>query len=213
MKMGDATNYLFDKVLAIASEPGRVRGQAAIDISQALSDSIRLKYIPWITKLINGPLELPKEVLHNIYTDDPEIVDLVVGRTATPLYVNRLNSEGRTPLITAVLLKNYYFAKKLLGLPFIKTAIQDRLGKTALHYAAVESYIYEKSHGKDGGEAFEMVKLLVARNPVLAGLRDHTKKGPSNPAYVGANSATRKYIKARKYRFMTPRNSNRNIKE
>lgn len=213
MKPDDTGNSLFDKVLSIASQPGRVRGASAIDITQALSESMRLKYIPWITKLLDSPLELPREILHNIYTDDPEVIDLVLGKTSTPAYVNRLNSEGRTPLITAIVLKNYYFAKKLLGLPFIKTAVQDRMGKTALHYAAVESAIYEKSHANDGGEAFEIVKLLVARNPVLAGLRNQAKRGPSNPAYVGANSATRKFIKARKYRFMTPRNSNRNIKE
>jgi serine/threonine protein kinase len=212
MKPGASANYLFDKVLAIASEPSRLHSVWGITMTRALLDCIREGYIPWLTKLLKSPLVLPNDVLHNMDKAGPEVVDLVLGRAGTPLYVNALNFDGKTPLMSSLINTNYYFAKKLLGFPFVKTAIQDQKGKTALHYAAIESAAHERSHS-DGGEAFEIVKLLVERNPLLPGLRNYSKKGPSNPNYVRANSATRKYIKARKFRFMTPRNTNRNIKE
>jgi serine/threonine protein kinase len=117
--------------------------------------------------------------------------------------------DGSTALIQAVKQNKLEHVKVLLDIN-VKTAIHDNLGKTALHYAAINTSTLS---GKNKDNAFDIVRLLVETNPKLPDIKDFSKPamGPGNPTY-STDPAVRKYIKDRKSGIFT-RKKNTNLKK
>ena len=126
------------------------------------------------------------------------LIDRLLEKYYNPEYLNYVNNF--TPLIYAVRQENFYLAKKLVE-KGAKTSFVDNDGKTVLHYAAI---IASDLKGEEKAKAFDLVKLLVDKNPALPNMKNKSKKGPANPEYI-KNATVRNYIKSRKSTLFTKR--------
>ena len=124
--------------------------------------------------------------------------------------IDVVNTIGQTPLMIAAGRNNLWFVEAWIKLPSRYTAVRDRDGNTALHYAS----LLRSSNNLEQKTA--VVRALLEANPALATIRN--KEGllwglrPSSRKVAG-NTTIRNLIKARLANRSRPlRNTNKNRK-
>jgi len=166
----------------------------------AMDYAIRTNNIYAIEHLFDFDIKInePKFLFNLAFILDSPLVDRLFEKYYNPEYLNYANPN--TPTIFAIQQHNFYLAKKLVE-KGAKTGFANNLGKTALHYAAINA-----SELIDARKpvAFDLVKLLIDKNPALPNMKNKSKKGPANPNYV-KNASVRNYIKSRKSTLFTKR--------
>ena len=191
-------NLLFDKILNLDGS------KQFIDFKDAaLKATIARKNLPALNRLLELNINIYNSVLLDAAESSPEILDKLLPMSNTATFINYKNTSGETPLIKAAKFKNYYMIDKLLEFPFLKTAHKDGLGKTVLHYMAVQSSLTNSGVNSVVTPELKIIEKLLERNPKLANIRNTYKRGPGNPKYIGERY-TRKYIKSKKAPFYWP---------
>lgn len=193
-----STNLLFDKILNLDNS------KQFIDFKDAaLKATIARKNLYALNRLIDLKINIYKSILLDAAESSPEILDKLLPMSNTTAFINCKNTSGETPLIKAAKFKNYHMIDKLLEFPFLKTAHKDGLGKTVLHYMAVQSSLTNSGVNSVVTPELKIIEKLLERNPKLANIRNTYKRGPGNPKYIGERY-TRKYIKSKKAPFYWP---------
>ena len=137
-----------------------------------------------------------------------ELVAKIFDKYAGGLDVNRSVNKKNTPMILAAIFNNITLVKKLLSRN-AKLASKDHLGRTALHYAAINA---SDLTGNAKKQAFEIVQLLMETNPILPNIKNNSGKGPANPEYI-KNASVREYIRSRKSSMFSKKPKNTNLKK
>ena len=134
-----------------------------------------------------------------------DILDLIFSKLSAPEFVE-YTENSVTPLMRACGNINELFVKRLLALPFIKVAVQDSNGETALHY------ISRACTKTVSDSALNIINALIERNPALTEIKNKAGQGPGNP-FIAGKGVVRITIKSRKKGlFRKHRNTNKNIR-
>ena len=190
---------LLDLLLSKNPSPGYLQAFNSLGYT-AMDYAIRTNNIYAIDHLFDFDIKVnePKFLFNLAFILDMPLIDRLLEKYYNPEYLNYVNNF--TPLIYAVRQENFYLAKKLVE-KGAKTSFVDNDGKTVLHYAAITA---SDLKGEEKAKAFDLVKLLVDKNPALPNMKNKSKKGPANPEYI-KNATVRNYIKSRKSTLFTKR--------
>jgi len=113
--------------------------------------------------------------------------------------INRVNSNGETPLFIASINANLAAVRAFVDIPGILYSTQTDQGNTCLH-AVTQNCIFDNRECKD------IIELLLSKYPALADIKNNAKQGPGNPKWV-RDARIRTLVKNKKSGWIT-RNPN-----
>jgi hypothetical protein len=177
-----------------------------------------------------APQTLDPEILAHIMrsTDAPsQLIDTVLPpNTSLPSdYINSFSTVPKqhraSPLMLAAAAGALENVRRLLAYENIKTALKYPItGKTALHYAVEMAVLRNPTQNAtlfQKTERFQIIKLLLDKNPALADIQDAEGRRASSSLYTTISSNNRhylrKYLKSRESGWFTRKHKNTNLNQ